>query len=102
MQPRLSRSLRPFAGGRLRVTPLGIGMAALGRPGYIKLGHGEDYQEGRTIEDMEQRAFAVLDAAWDAGVRYFDAARSYGRGEAFLGAWLHQRDSRFNRPYGPY
>ena len=76
----------------MRVPPLGIGMAALGRPGYINLGHGEDYQDGRTVEDMEQRAFLVLDAAWDAGVRYFDAARSYGRGEAFLGAWLRRRE----------
>jgi len=76
----------------LRVTPLGIGMAALGRPGYINLCHGEDYPNGRTVEDMKLRAFEVLDAAWDAGVRYFDAARSYGRGEAFLGAWLHQRE----------
>jgi aryl-alcohol dehydrogenase-like predicted oxidoreductase len=67
-------------------------MAALGRPGYINLGHGEDYRDGRTVEDMERRAFAVLDAAWDAGVRYFDAARSYGRGEAFLGAWLRRRE----------
>ena len=31
---------------------------------------------------------AVLDAAWRAGIRYFDAARSYGRAEAFLAAWL--------------
>jgi aryl-alcohol dehydrogenase-like predicted oxidoreductase len=67
-------------------------MAALGRPGYINLGHGEDYRDARTVEDMERRAFAVLGAAWDAGVRYFDAARSYGRGEAFLGAWLRQRE----------
>ena len=92
MQSRLSPSLHPFAGGRLRVTLLGIGMAALGRPGYINLGHGEDYQDGRTVKDMERRAFAVLDAAWGAGVRYFDAARSYGRGEAFLGAWLRRRE----------
>ena len=91
MQSRLSPSLRPFAGGRLRVTPLGVGMAALGRPGYINLGHGEDYRDGRTVEDMERRAFEVLDAAWAAGMRYFDAARSYGRGEAFLGAWLRRR-----------
>jgi aryl-alcohol dehydrogenase-like predicted oxidoreductase len=55
-------------------------LAALGCPGYINLGHGEDYQDRRTVEEMEQRAFEVLDAAWDAGVRYFDAARSYGSG----------------------
>jgi aryl-alcohol dehydrogenase-like predicted oxidoreductase len=93
MQSRLfSRSPRPFAGGRLRVTPLGVGMAALGRPGYINLGHGEDNRDGRTVEDMERRAFEVFDAAWDAGIRYFGAARSYERGEAFLGAWLRRRE----------
>jgi aryl-alcohol dehydrogenase-like predicted oxidoreductase len=92
MQTQPLRSRRPFAGGRLRVTPLGVGMAALGRPGYINLGHREDYRDGRTIKDMEQRAFEVLDAAWKSGVRYFDAARSYGRGEAFLGAWLRRRE----------
>jgi aryl-alcohol dehydrogenase-like predicted oxidoreductase len=64
----------------LRVIPLGIGMAALGRPGCINLGHEEHYQDGRTVEDMGQRAFEVLDAAWNVGIRYFDAARSYGRG----------------------
>ena len=26
-----------------------------------------------------------------AGVRYFDAARSYGRAEQFLGSWLSER-----------
>jgi aryl-alcohol dehydrogenase-like predicted oxidoreductase len=33
----------------------------------------------------------VLDAAYVAGVRYFDAARSYGRAEEFLGTWLERR-----------
>ena len=35
---------------------------------------------------MERLAHEVLDAAYDGGVRYFDAARSYGRAEAFLGS----------------
>ncbi len=94
MPSQIKASTRDFAGGRLRVTPLGIGMAALGRPGYINVGHGEDFKDGHSVEAMQRRAFAVLDAAWEAGVRYFDAARSYGRGEAFLGAWLAQRDIR--------
>jgi aryl-alcohol dehydrogenase-like predicted oxidoreductase len=34
----------------------------------------------------------VLDAAWDAGVRYFDAARSYGLAEAFLASWLARHE----------
>jgi aryl-alcohol dehydrogenase-like predicted oxidoreductase len=41
---------------------------------------------------MERNAHAVLDAAYDAGVRYFDAARSYGLAEAFLSSWLARRD----------
>ncbi len=40
---------------------------------------------------MERRAHALLDAAYDAGVRYLDAARSYGRAEAFLASWLERR-----------
>jgi aryl-alcohol dehydrogenase-like predicted oxidoreductase len=40
---------------------------------------------------MERRAHAVLDAAYDAGVRYVDAARSYGYAERFLASWLELR-----------
>lgn len=40
---------------------------------------------------MEARCHAVLDAAYTAGVRYFDAARSYGLAEQFLGGWLDAR-----------
>ena len=36
-------------------------------------------------------AGALLDAAYGAGVRYVDAARSYGRAEEFLGGWLSAR-----------
>jgi aryl-alcohol dehydrogenase-like predicted oxidoreductase len=40
---------------------------------------------------MERRAHAVLDTARQAGVHYFDAARAYGRAEAFLASWLASR-----------
>jgi len=40
---------------------------------------------------MERHAHLVLDAAYEGGVRYFDAARSYGRAEAFLASWLQTR-----------
>ena len=40
---------------------------------------------------MEAHAHAVLDAAFDAGIRYVDAARSYGRAEDFLASWLQKR-----------
>jgi aryl-alcohol dehydrogenase-like predicted oxidoreductase len=76
------------------VSPLGLGLAALGRPGYITLGHAEDLGGDRSVEAMERHAHAVLDAAYGAGLRYFDAARSYGRAEAFLASWLKARALR--------
>jgi aryl-alcohol dehydrogenase-like predicted oxidoreductase len=75
----------------LTVSRLGLGLAALGRPGYINLGHADDLRRDYDVAAMEARAHAVLDAAWRAGVRYLDAARSYGKGEAFLGSWLTSR-----------
>ncbi|MFP4252050.1 MAG: aldo/keto reductase [Guyparkeria sp.] len=70
---------------------IGLGLAALGRPGYINLGHGEDMPDDRGVEAMRAHCHAMLDAAWRHGVRYVDAARSYGRAEAFLGDWLAGR-----------
>ncbi|MEL6671697.1 MAG: aldo/keto reductase [Bacteroidota bacterium] len=75
----------------LEVSPIGLGLAALGRPGYINLGHQEDLEADYVVAHMEQRTHAVLHAAWEAGIRYFDAARSYGKAEDFLGSWLHQK-----------
>jgi aryl-alcohol dehydrogenase-like predicted oxidoreductase len=75
----------------LQVSPIGLGLAALGRPGYINLGHGEDLRGRLDVAAMERNAWSVLDAAFDGGVRYFDAARSYGRAEAFLASWLERR-----------
>jgi aryl-alcohol dehydrogenase-like predicted oxidoreductase len=75
----------------LAVSPIGLGLAALGRPGYINLGHAADLDGEYDVGLMERRAHAVLEAAWDAGVRYIDAARSYGRAEQFLASWLAAR-----------
>jgi aryl-alcohol dehydrogenase-like predicted oxidoreductase len=73
---------------------IGLGLAALGRPGYINVGHGEDLHGQTDVAAMERNAHRVLDAAFDGGVRYFDAARSYGEAEAFLASWLEQRGLR--------
>ena len=70
----------------------GLGLAALGRPGYINLGHAEDLNGDYSVEAMQLHAHAVLDAAWESGVRYFDAARSYGKAESFLGSWIRKRN----------
>src|SRR5262249_3601258 len=67
------------------------GLAALGRPGYINLGHAGDLGRSYDPAAMEAGARAVLDLAWQAGVRYLDAARSYGEAERFLAGWLSSR-----------
>ena len=76
----------------LDATEIGLGLAALGRPGYINLGRDEDLGADRSVRALEHRTHEVLDAGHAAGVRYFDAARSYGRAEEFLGSWLRSRD----------
>jgi aryl-alcohol dehydrogenase-like predicted oxidoreductase len=76
----------------LPVTAIGLGLAALGRPGYLNLGHGEDLGSDRSVAALERHAHTVLDTAYDQGVRYYDAARSYGRAEAFLASWLRERE----------
>lgn len=70
---------------------IGIGLAAVARPAYITSGRDADLGAHRSVEDLRARTFAVLDAAYAAGVRYVDVARSYGRAEEFLAAWLAER-----------
>ncbi|HEX2102933.1 MAG TPA: aldo/keto reductase, partial [Solirubrobacteraceae bacterium] len=82
----------PAQAGERSVRRIGLGLAALGRPGYLNLGHGADLGADRSVETLRARSFEVLDAAYARGVRYLDAARSYGRAEEFLGAWLRDRD----------
>lgn len=73
---------------------LGVGLAALGRPAYINVGQGADFPEGRDVDVMRSRTHAVLDLAWNLGIRHVDAARSYGRAEEFLGDWLRTHPER--------
>lgn len=67
---------------------IGLGLAAVGRPGYINLGRERDLPAERSVETMRRRSHELLDAAYAAGVRYVDVARSYGRAEEFLAGWL--------------
>ena len=73
---------------------LGLGLAALGRPAYITAGRAAELGSDRSVEAMRTRTHAVLDAAYATGVRYIDAARSYGLAESFLAAWLADRRLR--------
>jgi aryl-alcohol dehydrogenase-like predicted oxidoreductase len=76
----------------LTVSPIGFGLAAVGRPAYITLGRDVDLGRDRSVAAMERRCHEILDAAYAAGIRYVDAARSYGLAETFLASWLDTRD----------
>jgi len=76
------------------LTRFGLGLAALGRPAYITLDHASDFPEGRDVSTMETHSHRMLDRAFAAGIRYLDVARSYGRGEQFVRAWIDARGMR--------
>jgi aryl-alcohol dehydrogenase-like predicted oxidoreductase len=76
----------------LRGAPrIGLGLAALGRPAYVTSGRHSELGADRSPETLRGRTHEVLDAAYHAGVRYLDVARSYGRAESFLADWVSQR-----------
>ncbi|MDI5981211.1 aldo/keto reductase [Amycolatopsis magusensis] len=70
---------------------IAVGLAALGRPAYINLGREGALPGNRDVASMRAATWEVLDAAYAAGVRWVDVARSYGRSEEFLSGWLAER-----------
>ena len=83
--------LHPLGATGLPVTRIGLGLAALGRPANITLGRERDIGGDRSVTAMERRCHEMLDEAYAAGIRYIDAARSYGHAEQFLASWLDSR-----------
>ncbi|MDG1728992.1 MAG: aldo/keto reductase [Algibacter sp.] len=71
-------------------TKIGLGLAALGRPEYINI--RTDNSIDKSEEAFKSNTFSVLDKAYKLGIRYFDTAPSYGKGEAFLKEW-HDKNS---------
>jgi aryl-alcohol dehydrogenase-like predicted oxidoreductase len=69
----------------LRVTRVILGCGNFGGIGSAP----EFFGEG---ENREQ-AFAIMDAAWEAGIRTFDTADAYGggRSETWIGDWLRTK-----------
>jgi aryl-alcohol dehydrogenase-like predicted oxidoreductase len=69
----------------LRLSRIGLGCGNFGGIGSAPelFGHGES----------ESDAFALMDAAWEAGVNFFDTAASYGggRSETWVGRWRRER-----------
>jgi len=77
----------------MSVSRLGLGLAALGRPGYINLGHAGDFgadHSGRRWWRVAATCSTPRGGRWSGVLRR--AARSYGRAEELLGGWLAARD----------
>lgn len=67
------------------MTQIGLGLAALGRPEYINIRDNNAIDKSKIA--FKNNTFSVLNEAYKLGVRYFDTAPSYGKGEAFLSEW---------------
>jgi aryl-alcohol dehydrogenase-like predicted oxidoreductase len=77
---------RAYLGGSgLRVTRVILGCGNFGGIGSAP----EFFGGGETQEE----AFALMDAAWEAGIRTFDTADAYGggRSETWIGDWLRTK-----------
>jgi aryl-alcohol dehydrogenase-like predicted oxidoreductase len=78
---------RPLGRTGLEVSRIALGCGNFGGIGSAPelFGRGESRDE----------AFALMDAAWAAGINVFDTAASYGggRSESWVGAWRAQREA---------
>ncbi len=67
---------------------IGLGTAALGRPQYINIRN--EKTSPFSLEALEQKAWDMLDEAYDRGVRYFDTAPGYGIAEQIVTNWANK------------
>ena len=75
---------------------VGLGMAALGRPGYINIGRDGIFgsSDSRPVDKMQKQADLVLDSLFanSKGRPWIDCARSYGLSEKFVGEYLRKKN----------
>jgi aryl-alcohol dehydrogenase-like predicted oxidoreductase len=85
---------------RLEIERRGLGLSPLQAP-RIMLGCGNFGGVGSAPEffgmgQSEDEAFAIMDAAWELGITWFDTADAYGggRSEEAIGRWCRSRGVR--------
>lgn len=83
---------------------IGLGMAALGRPGYINLDRSEIFgSDDRTVDKMQTQSNLVIDRLFEECDKipstdtakqrpWLDCARSYGLSEKFVGEYLRNHN----------
>ncbi len=69
---------------------LGLGTAAIGRPKYINI-RQQNNAEQFSLAKFRERGLALLESAYEKGIRYFDTAPGYGMAEQLLINWLKEK-----------
>ncbi|MFK7947404.1 MAG: aldo/keto reductase [Saprospiraceae bacterium] len=64
---------------------IGLGTAAIGRPHYINI--RQESVETFDLERFKANGIAVLEMAYNQGIRYFDTAPNYGIAEELILNW---------------
>lgn len=69
----------------LKVSVVGLGCGNFGGIGSAPAFFGKG--------ETEEEAFALMDAAWELGINFFDTADAYGggRSETYIGNWLRSK-----------
>lgn len=69
----------------LKISAVGLGCGNFGGIGSTPALFGKG--------ETEPEAFAVMDAAWEMGINFFDTANAYGggRSETYIGSWLRTK-----------
>ncbi len=72
----------------LKLSAVGLGCGSFGGVGSLPAFFGKG--------ETESEAFAVMDAAWEMGINFFDTANAYGggRSEKMVGNWLKGKGTR--------
>ncbi|MBF8282506.1 MAG: Aldo/keto reductase [Anaerolineales bacterium] len=72
----------------LKISAVGLGCGNFGGIGSAPAFFGKG--------ETEEEAFALMDAAWEMGINFFDTADAYGggRSETYIGHWLKAKGSR--------
>lgn len=69
---------------------IGLGTAAIGRPQYINI--NQEDKAPFSLSTFKQNGIAMLDYAYDSGIRYFDTAPGYGLAEQLLIDWVTKKN----------
>ena len=70
---------------------IGLGTAAIGRPLYINIKQKNE-TEVFSKTQFEQDGIAVLENAYQNGIRHFDTAPGYGLAEQLLLSWVKEKN----------